>query len=208
MRLLGWRTLFAAGKSIRATRWRTAIAAANTRCDNGVIHPLLAVIRGDRAFVVGQLDGTGSTKVRHAPPRNGAIELSALEEPDAIPAAAVSVNPEPAWNPSSIRGGRTLVGNRSCSLLLDFGRGRALHSSACQRTRLDTDCKIGNRLAAVKVWVDTGMKKVIIRPERTCRYTGHALLAIRGDGILRGQPPDFRQLAPGSGSAGRRCRDC
>jgi hypothetical protein len=75
----------------------------------GVIHPLLAVIRGDRAFVVGQLDGTGSTKVRHAPPRNGAIELSALEEPDAIPVAAVSVNPEPAWNPSSIRGGRTLL---------------------------------------------------------------------------------------------------
>jgi hypothetical protein len=109
MCLLGWRTLFAAGKSIKATAWRTAIAAANTRCDNGVIHPLLAVIRGDRASVVGQLDGTGSTKVRHAPPRNGAIELSALEEPDAIPVAAVSANPEPAWNPSSIRGGRTLL---------------------------------------------------------------------------------------------------
>jgi hypothetical protein len=54
------------GKSnINATAMRTAIAAPNTRCDKGVIHGS-RLFRDDPAPFVGQLDGTGSTKVRHA----------------------------------------------------------------------------------------------------------------------------------------------
>ena len=68
MRLLESRTLFAAGE-----KERQSYRDDNGNC--GTKHQmrqwshsrLLAVVRGDPAFVVGQLDGTGSTKVRHAP---------------------------------------------------------------------------------------------------------------------------------------------
>jgi hypothetical protein len=83
MRLLESRTLFAAGE-----KERQSYRDDNGNC--GSKHQmrqrghswLLPVIR-DPAQIVGQLDGTGSTKVRRAPSRNGSArsERWALNEP-------------------------------------------------------------------------------------------------------------------------------